>query len=351
MDLARGAQLLQHALHQRILLTHWGDVMNRLCHCVIPRQPPDKPSRQINRRQTATSGGDIALLVQRLLQHLNSCLNNPGTSRQISARGDTVQQTKLGQQQRAGEQGQDVGQPPAASRIQIREGFIQGQASRLAGEHSGQAGPLAFSQGQPDRITVGKVFESHLLQRPLDPGLHFPGVESEVERAEGDVSADGGAEELIFGHDKVSSGASSDIQYATSLARNMVTKWGMSDKLGPLQYEESQEGYLGMGGSNRTMASDETNKLIDSEIRALIDNAHVRANQILTEKSDQLELLAQAMLEYETLSGDEIKELMDKGSIDRPSDPRGPSSVRPVTGSSIPKSGKRFSGGTQPQGA
>ena len=57
------------------------------------------------------------------------------------------------------------------------------------------------------------------------------------------------------------------------------------------------------------------------------------------------------MLEYETLSGDEIKELMDKGSIDRPSDPRGPSSVRPVTGSSIPKSGKRFSGGTQPQGA
>ena len=159
------------------------------------------------------------------------------------------------------------------------------------------------------------------------------------------------AEELIFGHDKVSSGASGDIQYATSLARSMVTKWGMSDKLGPLQYEESQEGYLGMGGSNRTMASDETNKLIDSEIRALIDNAHVRANQILTEKSDQLELLAQAMLEYETLSGDEIKELMDKGSIDRPSDPRGPSSVRPVTGSSIPKSGKRFSGGTQPQGA
>ncbi|MBH0113898.1 ATP-dependent zinc metalloprotease FtsH [Novosphingobium sp. YJ-S2-02] len=159
------------------------------------------------------------------------------------------------------------------------------------------------------------------------------------------------AEELIFGHDKVSSGASGDIQYATSLARSMVTKWGMSDKLGPLQYEESQEGYLGMGGSQRTMGSDETNKLIDSEIRTLIDNAHARATQILTDKGDQLEALAQAMLEYETLSGDEITKLIETGSIDRPNEPRGPSSARPVTGSSIPKSGKRYSGGTAPQGA
>ena len=70
------------------------------------------------------------------------------------------------------------------------------------------------------------------------------------------------AEEVIFGYDKVSSGASSDIQYATGLARNMVTKWGMSDKLGPLQYEESQEGYLGMGGTQRLMMSDDTARLI-----------------------------------------------------------------------------------------
>jgi cell division protease FtsH len=75
------------------------------------------------------------------------------------------------------------------------------------------------------------------------------------------------AEEIIFGYDKVSSGASGDIQYATGLARSMVTKWGMSDKLGPLQYEDQQEGYLGMGGSQRLFVSDETNKLIDSEIR------------------------------------------------------------------------------------
>ncbi|MEJ2408590.1 MAG: ATP-dependent zinc metalloprotease FtsH [Novosphingobium sp.] len=153
------------------------------------------------------------------------------------------------------------------------------------------------------------------------------------------------AEELVFGHDKVSSGASSDIQYATSLARNMVTKWGMSDKLGPLQYEEQQEGYLGMGGSHRLMSSDETNKLIDTEIRLLVDNAHARATHILNEKKEALHTLANAMLEYETLSGDEIKQLLETGHIDRPSEPRGPSTPRPVSGSSIPKAGKRLSGG------
>jgi cell division protease FtsH len=159
------------------------------------------------------------------------------------------------------------------------------------------------------------------------------------------------AEELIFGYDKVSSGASGDIQYATSLARNMVTKWGMSDKLGPIQYEESQEGYLGMGGTQRTMGSSETNKLIDAEIRILIDNAHARATQLLSDYNEQLEALAQALLEYETLSGDEINQLIETGHIDRPSEPRGPGAPRPLTGSSIPKAGRRFSGSVTPQGA
>jgi cell division protease FtsH len=160
------------------------------------------------------------------------------------------------------------------------------------------------------------------------------------------------AEELIFGHDKVSSGASSDIQYATGLARNMVTKWGMSDKLGPLQYEEQQEGYLGMGGAHRLMASDETNKLIDSEIRGLVDGAHARATEILKTQEDKLHLLAQALLEYETLNGEEIDELMKTGAIDRPEEPKGPAAIRPVHGSAVPKAGKRFggSGGAAPQG-
>ncbi len=161
------------------------------------------------------------------------------------------------------------------------------------------------------------------------------------------------AEEIIFGYDKVSSGASSDIQYATSLARNMVTQWGMSDKLGPLQYEQTQEGYLGYGGSQRTMNSDETNKTIDAEIRALVEGAHAKASEVLKSNEDKLHLLAQALLEYETLTGDEIKQLLDIGRIDRPDAPTGP--LRPVTtiGSAIPKAGRRFGGAGEaaPQGA
>ena len=158
------------------------------------------------------------------------------------------------------------------------------------------------------------------------------------------------AEELIFGHDKVSSGASSDIQYATSLARSMVTKWGMSDKLGPLQYEDQQEGYLGMGGSQRLFASDETNKVIDSEIRSLVDGAHARATDILKTHEDKLHLLAQAMLEYETLSGDEIKELMESGKLDRPQNPTGSSRPTTAQGSAVPRAGKKF-GSANPQPA
>ncbi|MFN7157593.1 MAG: ATP-dependent zinc metalloprotease FtsH, partial [Erythrobacter cryptus] len=162
------------------------------------------------------------------------------------------------------------------------------------------------------------------------------------------------AEELIFGHDKVSSGASSDIQYATNLARNMVTQWGMSDKLGPLQYEEQAEGYLGYGAAQRTFRSGKTNELIDSEIKALVEGAHKRATEILTKHQDQLHLLAQALLEYETLTGEEIKTLLETGKIDRPEAPRGPVVAAPVQGSSIPKAGKRFGGakgGEAPQGA
>ncbi|NCP25318.1 MAG: ATP-dependent metallopeptidase FtsH/Yme1/Tma family protein [Erythrobacter sp.] len=152
------------------------------------------------------------------------------------------------------------------------------------------------------------------------------------------------AEEIIFGHDKVSSGASGDIQYATDLARNMVTKWGMSDKLGPLQYEQSQEGYLGMGQTARTMSGAETNKLIDEEIKRLVEDGLKRATDILTDQEDKLHLLAQAMLEYETLTGDEIDQLLKDGKLDRPDQPKGPIAVKPVSGSAVPKAGRKFGG-------
>ena len=159
------------------------------------------------------------------------------------------------------------------------------------------------------------------------------------------------AEEIIFGHDKVSSGASGDIQYATDLARNMVTKWGMSDKLGPLQYEASQEGYLGMGQTARTMSGAETNKLIDAEIKRLVEEGLARAKDVLTKQEDKLHLLAQAMLEYETLTGDEIDQLMKDGKIDRPDEPKGPIAVKPVGGIAVPKAGRKLGGGPAPQGA
>ena len=152
------------------------------------------------------------------------------------------------------------------------------------------------------------------------------------------------AEEIIFGHDKVSSGASGDIQYATDLARNMVTKWGMSDKLGPLQYEQSQEGYLGMGQTARTMSGADTNRMIDDEIKRLVEDGLARARSVLSDQEDKLHLLAQAMLEYETLTGDEIDQLMKNGKIDRPDEPKGPVSVRPTGGSTVPKAGKKYGG-------
>ena len=96
--------------------------------------------------------------------------------------------------------------------------------------------------------------------------------------------------------------------------------------------------------------ADETNRLIDAEIKALVEGAHQRATHILTEHQEQLHLLAQALLEYETLTGDEIKALLEDGKIDRPEQPTGPVTARPVRGSAIPKAGKRF-GGEAPQGA
>ena len=162
------------------------------------------------------------------------------------------------------------------------------------------------------------------------------------------------AEELIFGYDKVSSGASSDIQYATSLARDMVTQWGMSDAMGPLQYEERQEGYLGYGMSQRSAMSDETAQKIDAEIRKLVEGGHKRATDLLTEHNNQLQLLANALLEFETLSGEEINQLLETGKFERDDGKVIKPSSIPTVGTAIPKAGRGKStpvGGATPQGA
>ncbi len=115
------------------------------------------------------------------------------------------------------------------------------------------------------------------------------------------------AEELIFGKDKITSGASSDIDQATKLARAMVTKWGFSDKLGVVSYGENQdEVFLGHSVSRTQSISEETANTIDAEVKKLVQGGFDEARRILTEKIDDLHTLAKALLEYETLSGEEI---------------------------------------------
>ena len=124
------------------------------------------------------------------------------------------------------------------------------------------------------------------------------------------------AEELIFGKDNITSGASNDILQATQRARAMVVEWGMSDTLGPLRYSENEEDvFLGRSVTQRKSMSDETAKLIDQEIRKLIDNAENHARKVLKKNLKHLHNLAKALLEFETLSGDDVKELISKGKI------------------------------------
>jgi cell division protease FtsH len=145
------------------------------------------------------------------------------------------------------------------------------------------------------------------------------------------------AEELIFGAEKVTTGASSDIRMATEMARRMVTEWGMSDKLGPILYSANQEEvFLGHSVAQSKNLSDETASIIDSEIKQIIQNAYARSTQILTDYIDQLHAVAKALLEYETLSGDEIKGLLRGEPIIRADDDEpvnnGPRSSVPSTG-------------------
>jgi len=121
------------------------------------------------------------------------------------------------------------------------------------------------------------------------------------------------AEEIIFGHDKVTSGASSDIDMATKMAKNMVTRYGMSKELGPLAYGENEEEvFLGRSVTRQQNMSEETAKKVDSEVKKIVEAGYDRAKKVLTEKVDDLHKIAKALLVYETLTGDEIRDLMLK---------------------------------------
>ena len=162
------------------------------------------------------------------------------------------------------------------------------------------------------------------------------------------------AEELIFGYDKVSSGASSDIQYATNLARDMVTRWGMSDLLGPLQYAEAdEEVFLGYSMNRSRQMSNETAVMIDQEIKRIVEGGHSQATKLLKKHIKQLHLLAEALLEYETLSGDEIKALLNDGTRpDRSGAGKPPAPTLRPGGTSIPKTRRAGNvGGPATEGA
>ena len=143
------------------------------------------------------------------------------------------------------------------------------------------------------------------------------------------------AEEIVFGKDNVSSGAANDIKQATDKARSMVTEWGMSNKLGPLRYNDNEEEvFLGHSVAQRKNVSDATAELIDQEVKEIIEAGERKAREVLTENRDSLDRLAKALLEHETLTGDQVallvkgKDFMKKSSVDQKS----PSSSVPSVG-------------------
>jgi cell division protease FtsH len=158
------------------------------------------------------------------------------------------------------------------------------------------------------------------------------------------------AEELVFGREKVTSGAASDIEQATKLARMMVTRWGLSDELGAVAYGENQEEvFLGYSVARQQNISESTAQKIDTEIRRLVEAGYKEASEILVAQRDHLETLAKALLEFETLTGEEIKDLLNgkrprRESVIEPAAPR--SSAVPTAGKPRPRP---ETGGMEPQ--
>lgn len=155
------------------------------------------------------------------------------------------------------------------------------------------------------------------------------------------------AEEMTLGFDGVTTGASNDIMRASQIARNMVTKWGLSEKLGPLMYSEDEDGgYLGRGGGGQAASlSADTARLIDSEVRSIIDQCYGTAKQILTDNRDKLDAMADALMKYETIDAEQIDDIMagrapreprdwegGSGTSGTPTAPVGPRPETPIGG-------------------
>ena len=222
-----------------------------------------------------------------------------------------------------------------------RRSLVMSQEEKeLTAYHEGGHAIVAINQPASDPIHKATIIPrgralGMVMRLPERDQLSLP-----REKMYADITvAMGGrvAEEIIFGESKVTSGASSDIEMATKMARNMVTKFGMSSKLGPIQYGENEEEvFLGRSVQKHQNVSEETAKLIDNEIRLIVDTCYDKARSILEDKIEDLHKLAKGLIEYETLSGDEILSLIKDGSINRPD----PEEEIKNAGPSVPKSGK-----------
>ncbi|MEL6725882.1 MAG: ATP-dependent zinc metalloprotease FtsH [Pseudomonadota bacterium] len=161
------------------------------------------------------------------------------------------------------------------------------------------------------------------------------------------------AEEEKFGDEAVTAGAASDIQQATRLARAMVTRWGLSDEIGPVDYGEDQgQVFLGQQLVQSSSVSEETSKKIEEEVRKLIQKGMDDARDIMTKFRDQWSALAEALLEFETLTGDEIRALINDGTMperpDEPDEPPRPNAAVPVIGKRRKDKGSDFGGEPEP---
>lgn len=211
---------------------------------------------------------------------------------------------------------------------------------KLTAYHEGGHAIVAFYSPASDPI-----HKATIIPRGRALGLVMRLPESDQfsvtrEKLKADIAvAMGGrvAEELIFGHDKVTSGASSDFQQATKMATKMVREWGMSDKVGPMFHGgEQQDIYLGHAQS-KNASSEITEQLIDEEVKLLVNEGYAKAVSLLKEHEKQLHELANALLEFETLNGDEIRDLLTGKKINRPTED--PDDSGPARKSSVPSSG------------
>jgi cell division protease FtsH len=149
------------------------------------------------------------------------------------------------------------------------------------------------------------------------------------------------AEEVIFGPEHVTTGASNDIERATDIARNMVTRFGLSDNLGPLAYAEDEgEVFLGRSVTQQRQVSPETAQAIDKEVRQIIDRNYRRAKEMLSENMDKLHTMADALMKFETIGKDQIDDIMAGRPMREPDDDSGNTKPRTGTGGSdVPDGG------------